>query len=70
LCSYRKDNLDIMSKHLPTKCKTHKIPNRHLYDLRIQNKLGINTVIDYLQPQNKYLCLSKKWEKIWTYQQN
>ncbi len=63
ICSYLKENLEIVSKALPVKYRQpRKIKNRNLYDLRYQNKEEIKIIAKYLLNNNLYI--DYKWNKI------
>jgi hypothetical protein len=63
ICSYLKDNLDIVAKNIPVPDKEpKKIKTRNLYELRYYSKTDIEKVINYLFDDSVYLEI--KWKKI------
>jgi hypothetical protein len=63
ICSYLKDNLDIVAKNIPVPNKeAKKIKRRNLYELRYYSKKDVNLVINYLFDDSIYL--ETKWKKI------
>lgn len=63
ICSYLKDNLDIIANNIPVPNKEpKKIKTRNLYELRYYSKKDVNRVINYLFDDSIYLEI--KWNKI------
>lgn len=69
LCSYLKENLEVVVSYLPFECKIRKYSNKNLYYISIAKQKSILDFINYFEPIDKNLCFNYKWDKLWSFKQ-
>lgn len=67
LCSYLKQNMEIISKYLPIKSFINKKKKQELYELRVYSQASVRKFIKFMLPVDKELCLESKWSKLWNF---
>ena len=67
LCSYLKENMEIVSKYLPMRSFINKKKKQELYELRVYAQKDVRKFIEFMSPVDRELCLEYKWSKLWNF---